>query len=428
MADSSPPYSHSPSAPALSYFLTDVLLNEVSKKLAALPIQSTPATPTPHSSMANNDVQMPQGGLGGQIVCSRVPWTHGIGWTAQEIRNNHTDEIVALMDANPDSMMVAVFLASCFLDRASGPAAVKELMISVNVIDAADIDVFPPTPKSVSSNTDIFPLGRPLTHPIAQCSDGLKAAVAANNGLFMGSFGGRPMAFYCLPVRPEPTYLVCVFTGISSLTPFVEIYNAFLARLCSDQAVLDIIAAHRSNVHGELTAQEILATLFDAAKISFITARRRVNHTTVNVPAVKILLPPPDLDPRFNEQLHRFIMDANFSFIVPLRGVATPWLGSNPAIPRLMQCNECYAMDHYRADCPIVNSNAYRTIFGLPLVDDNVPADAPTLAFVPTAPTPAQATAAFRGAGRGIHRGGGRGGNFRGRGRGAANHGFAPYP
>jgi hypothetical protein len=241
------------------------------------------------------------------------------------------------------------------------------------------------------------------------------------------------MTFYCMPVNPDPPFIVLVFTGIASLTPDTDIRDALLAKLTSDQTVLDMITTNHSNVPGDHTPAFILNTLFSIAQISTCTVRRRIPRgPTIPIPATRIIFPPFDRDPDVNENFHRHVLSTNFSFAVPLRGTGTPWLGPNPLAPKLIECTECHGSDHYKEDCPILNSDAYRNARGIAPVSANPVAAASSLSFTPAAPTPAHNSigGAFRGGGRGFIRGG-FGGYSRGRGRGgfgrANGHGYSPY-
>jgi hypothetical protein len=109
----------------------------------------------------------------------------------------------------------------------------------------------------------------------------------------------------------------------------------------------------------------------------------------------------------------------------------TPWLGPNLLAPKLIECTECHGSDHYREDCPILNSDAYRNARGIAPVITN-PVAASSLSFTPAVPAPAHNSVrgSFCGCGRGSTRGGfggyGRGHGCWGFGRGNS-HGYSPY-
>lgn len=185
-----------------------------------------------------------------------------------------------------------------------------------------------------------------------------------------------------------------------------------------------MINNNHSNVPGDHTPAFILAVLFSIVQISTCTVRRRIGRgITIPFPATRIILPPFDLDPAVNENFRRHVMSSNYSFVVPLRGTAKPWLGSNPSAPKLIECSDCHGSDHYKKDCPILKSAGYRTAHGLvPETTNNTVTVASSLSFTPSAPASPNnlAGGSFRGGGCGFTRGGfgSYGGSSRGRGRG----------
>ncbi|KAF7354381.1 hypothetical protein MVEN_01126900 [Mycena venus] len=377
------------------------------------------------------DVNMPQN-LEELIRGSKVYNPPAMGWTSTLIRKNHKDEVINYINQRHNTCVAAVILSSDFLERDSGPAAIKAILQSANVPDADAIDIFAATPKEVSANTNSYPLGMPWTNIISRCTAEFMGAVLSS--IFHGTFGNRVFSFYCIPVNPEAPFIVLTFVGIASLTPAEEICDALLASLTADPVVLGMLRNDHSNVPGDHEPDFVLKVLFGSAKVTVCTARRRVAHrSSIPVPAFCVILPPFSSSAEVNEDLRRHVMSADFSFEVPFRGTGTPWLGSF-AQPRLMGCTECHGINHYREDCPIVLSLAYRQARGITEDDDNTPVIESSLSFTPVSPaapinstnTPLRGGGGGRGftrGGRGWSRGRGRGGS----GRGNFGHGYSPY-
>ncbi|KAK6974060.1 hypothetical protein R3P38DRAFT_2584601 [Favolaschia claudopus] len=379
------------------------------------------------------DIPMPQG-HNAHFIGPILPPTIGLGWTKEQVRANHTQYNLDRMDAHPEATLVAVLLSNCFVDRSTGPDAIRHIL-------AADlVDVLSAVPRIIKADTNSFPLGKPWTHPITGCTDAFIADVAAKNGLFIGVYANHPVAFYCIPADPRAPHLVLTFNNLPRCTEAADVYHGLLTALTNDQTVLDIIASSHSNIPGNHTPQELLTIMFDAASILFFDVHRRINGQSYEVPAVRIILPPFDLDSNVNLRLHKHIMTASYFFDVPGRGLATAWLGTGGS--KLMECGKCRGTDHYEDACPITTSEKYRAIFGIPAdaPDDNDndnAATSSTLAFTPTPAAPPPQATSNRGGGRGNSRGtgGGRGGygstrgGGGGRGRGAyrGGHGYAPY-
>ncbi|KAK7026998.1 hypothetical protein R3P38DRAFT_3268054 [Favolaschia claudopus] len=318
--------------------------------------------------------------------------------------------------------------------------AIKEIFDTHHVPDSRDIDIIPPIPKVDQANPNRLPLVMPWAHIAKKCPAAFREYIQ-KNPIFHGRYLGTPISFYCLPAAPEAPPLVLVYSGISNNAPFVTIRDAFLATLKRDAQVCALVGACHGNIKDTEDAELILDVLLDSADFSFIKAHRRGHHRTpVTVTLVRIILPAFAASHQVNQQLVRHLMSPAFSFHVPMRGVGTPWLGPNPAFPKLMACKECYSSAHYLEDCPIVKSPEYRAAHGLSDEpgDDNG-SDAPSsLTISLDAPTPANGAGGNgfnnnRGPGNGGfshgNRGGGSygryGGNNRGNGNGRGGARFA---
>ncbi|KAF7335051.1 hypothetical protein MVEN_02255500 [Mycena venus] len=269
---------------------TDVILNAVSVKLSCLPpLNSAPSSPlpllnvrkrrsnstptsVPHAKLPRMvDVNMPQ---------SVLYITPATGWSGPLVRTNHRDDTVEYMRTHPHSCIAAVILASDFLNRDSSPVTIKSILQASGIVDSESIDPLCATPKIDTDTPGKLPLGTPWTHIITGCTTAFKA-----HGVFHGRYLDLPMSFYCIPIDPEPLFIVLVFTGIASLTPEAEIHNTLLAKLPTDQLILDMIQNNHSNMTGNHAPDFLLKILFSIAKSSACTVHHRVNRAlTIPIP------------------------------------------------------------------------------------------------------------------------------------------------
>ncbi|KAJ7634021.1 hypothetical protein B0H17DRAFT_1149771 [Mycena rosella] len=278
------------------------------------------------------------------------------GWTKALIRANHKVEIINLLTEQRSKCVAVVIVASDFLDRARGPGAIKATLIARKIPDTDKIDVYPPTP-SVPVPAGKRP-GMPWTNNVTDCSPAFKEAVMADP-VFHN-------VYQDLPVAPETPWIVATYDGLSDLTTPAEFKAAMLHKLRADPVVTQMVSDDHSNMPGEHSIQAIISTI-----LHFFNRP----HLHGSMPRRTLL-----------RRLQHHLMSPDFTVAVPKRGVATPWLGSNPLNPAVMSCSECHGVDHYQEDCPIVNSNGYRAVHGI--LDDAQTTDS---SLVPTslASTPA---------------------------------------
>ncbi|KAF8205236.1 hypothetical protein K438DRAFT_1757223 [Mycena galopus ATCC 62051] len=340
--------SYTPASPA-----TQEILNGVSLSLAQLPIRSTGPTPRPeferlqrlqpprkrdHVSAPSsppptkvlkittmpggqNDVDMPID-FDRFIIGPTSYKPPARGWTKAMIEANHTDEVIEVLDNNPDTCIAVVIISSDFRDRVYGPGAIKSTFVSRQLPDAGLVDIYPPTPKDVVNL---------WTHPFS---------TASTRALLLH--------FIVSPWSPKPPWIFAVYTGLTSLTSPAEFKLAAQARMLTDPKIVDLIKNDHGNIPG------------DEHQPPFILKD-----------AYRLLLPPISLNPETKKRLQELIMflssdsseDTSFTIRVPKRGIATPWDGGGGSEP--MECRECHGIDHYVEDCPIILSNAYRALHGL---------------------------------------------------------------
>ncbi|KAK7016141.1 hypothetical protein R3P38DRAFT_3569834 [Favolaschia claudopus] len=386
---------------------TSSVLDVVSHRLHQLPLSShslkrQPSTdgPEPRNKIAKmGDVNMLDN-LHKHLVSIASSTYSVLGWAAEHIKFNQTDEVVRYIEKNDADSVAVVILASDFHVRTEGPAAIKEIFDNHHlhhVPDSRDIDIIPPIPKVDQANPNRLPLVMPWAHIAKKCPAAFREYIQ-KNPIFHGRYLGTPISFYCVPAAPEAPPLVLVYSGISNNAPFVTIRDAFLATLKRDAQVCALVGACHGNIQDTDDAELIL----DGPSPHTCHRHPRPHHPA-SIRSV------PSSQPAARTPL----MSPAFSFHVPMRGVGTPWLGPNTAFPKLVACKECYSSAHYLEDCPIVKSPEYRAAHGLADEpgDDNSP-DAPSsLTISLDAPTPANGAG-----GNGFN-------NNRGRGNGGFSHG-----
>jgi hypothetical protein len=92
----------------------------------------------------------------------------------------------------------------------------------------------------------------------------------------------------------------------------------------------------------------------------------------------------------------------------------------------LLECVECLGIDHFKNDCPLINSAGYRAVHPSTDEDNNIPVIGTSLSSIGVTST-WTSVPAHRGGGhgtRGSYQRAFRGGSHGGRGRG---HSFGPY-
>ncbi|KAJ7182234.1 hypothetical protein C8R43DRAFT_966579, partial [Mycena crocata] len=334
-----------------------------------------------------------------------------------------------------ETTLAAVILASDFLDRGRSPGAIQAVLRARKFPDSDKIDVYPAIPKE-----EVPDMGRglsmPWTHAVVGCTPAFKAAVLAEPVLH-DVYEGTPISFYCVPANPKNPKIVAAYTGLSNLTTPAEFKQAMRTTLAADPVVIQMISEDHKNVSGDHDSNFVLKVIFHFTDVRTCTAKRRGTHGQYfDVTIYRITFPSFAKDAVISERLQNHIMSPSFTFGSALRGRAKPWLGPNPYKPTPMSCWDCHGVDHYRDDCPIINSSGYRDTRGI--VDRGETSSIPTsLNIAPTVPeandwTHVSYRGAYRARGRGGRdgsRGGGRG-NYRGAGRGYVggfSRGFDPY-
>ncbi|KAJ7078198.1 hypothetical protein C8R44DRAFT_754947 [Mycena epipterygia] len=322
-------------------------------------------------------------------------------WSEEAVKENHCDEIVQLINENPENFMAAVILASDFHDRESGPSAIKSILVENKLPDAEKIDVFPPTPKAPVASVRSMP----FTNIISDCTPAFKTAVLASS-VFHGLHQGTPYSFYIIDVKPETPWIIATFVGLSDLMSPDEFRNAALNHFLADPTIVQMITADHGNVPGDHNAAFIFRVILHFADVGTCTIRRRGGGPPIV--AHRILIPPFSLNADANRVFQNYLMSPTFTLNVPKRGVATSWRGSDPHNPTLMSCADCHGVDHYIQDCSIVNSPGYRAVHGMPEEDTSASSSVPTALTATHAPAPANdwTHVTYRGAGRGRARGG----------------------
>lgn len=136
--------------------------------------------------------------------------------------------------------------------------------------------------------------------------------------------------------------------------------------LFADTTVMQMVKDDHSNIPGERSPEFILRAAIQIAEVTTRSVRVRGGYgrSTTTI-AHCILIPPISKSSATCELLRKHIMAASFTFDVPKRGVAKPWLGSDPQNPASISCSDCHGVDHYSEECSIVNAPEYRAVRGI---------------------------------------------------------------
>ncbi|KAJ7652483.1 hypothetical protein DFH06DRAFT_1206215 [Mycena polygramma] len=399
----------------------------LSNQLASSSISNIPDSP----SITMADEQMEPIDYDSHLLAPHSDNTLVKGWSARLIAMNHRDEVVKVLEEQPDKCLAAVILTSDFHDRSSGPSAIKAVLMASQIPGAQDIDVFPPIPKE--EVPAIRGPSMPWTNIVFNCSDEFKAAVLGH-GAFYAAHNDVPISFYFLDVRPPSPRIYLTYTGLVDFATVINILDGLYAALLADADFCEMVRANHENIPNNDTPSFILGVALHFAHISTCTVRKRLGRFNYSPPitAHRISIPPISSDEAVNARLQARLMSPAFSFAVPLRGVAVPWLGPDPNFPQLMSCSECHSVDHYNDECPMTHCTAYRRAHNLPEPDTSSSSYVPNSLTLDTSGSntaPGWTTVRGSGRGRAFRSRGGGGRPFRGAGRGfgVGSAGYKPY-
>ncbi|KAJ7848368.1 hypothetical protein B0H14DRAFT_2583061 [Mycena olivaceomarginata] len=323
------------------------------------------------------------------------------GWIQRDIEKNHCTESLTEIRDHPDTTMLAVIITSDRTTREGGADAIFDALESRGWINSGDkTQVLTPTPADgPSANVAIHP----FTNVIAHCSPDMLAGLPST------------------PLGPNPAlpWFRMALIGLSKRTTIEEIKGAFLTRILTHARAVKLIEGKHDLIPGDDHDAEFILKV----ALFFTVINTCTIHPKQNSPAqiaFRIYMPPLTKDLDTNRALTDIIASRDFSFNVPGRGLATPWVGAS----KPMMCTECIGIDHCWEDCPILNSAGYRSAHNIADIDISGESDvATTLSLASAAasnPVNHNDTSGWQ-----VARGGYRGGNpYRGGGR---NHrgGFA---
>ncbi|KAJ6522624.1 hypothetical protein B0H10DRAFT_2249904 [Mycena sp. CBHHK59/15] len=331
------------------------------------------------------------------------------GWIQRDIENNHCPESLAQIRDHPNTTVLAVIITSDRTTREGGADAILDVLERRGWISAGDkTRVLTPTP-AVGSSTNVAI--HPFTNVIADCSPELM--VRMRNEPVQHT---RGFTFYSFGTTPALPWFRMALTGLQKRTTPAEIKEAFMARILNHAEAVGLIERSHDFIPGDYNAEFILKVAVHFTVINTCTVHPTQNSAPQT--AFRIYMPPLTKDLDKNRALTEHIASRDFSFNVPGRGLAQPWLG-NPNAPnaRPMVCTGCCGIDHYKQDCPILNSAGYRSAHDIVDVDMNAQSEvATTLSLVTTDPSSAAPTSSDTGGWQTV-RGGYRGNPYRGVGR-----------
>ncbi|KAJ6621967.1 hypothetical protein B0H10DRAFT_2187765 [Mycena sp. CBHHK59/15] len=246
----------------------------------------------------------------------------------------------------------------------------------------------------------------------------------------------RGFTFYSFGTTPALPWFRMALTGLQKRATPAKIKEAFMARILNHAEAVGLIERSHDFIPGDYNTEFILKVALHFTVINTCAVHPTQNSAPQTV--FRIYMPPLTKDLDKNRALMEHIASRDFSFNinVPGRGLAQPWLG-NPNTPnaRPMVCTGCCGIDHYKQDCPILNSAGYRSTHDIVDVDMNAQSEvATTLSLVTTDPSNAAPTSSdtggwqtvrgsyrgnpYRGVGRNYRGGYNRGGRYGGYGHG----------
>ncbi|KAJ6614479.1 hypothetical protein B0H10DRAFT_2221215 [Mycena sp. CBHHK59/15] len=237
--------------------------------------------------------------------------------------------------------VLAVIITSDRTTREGGADAMLDMLERRGWISAGDkTRVLTPTP-AVGSSTNVAI--HPFTNVIADCS-------------------------------PE----------LMKRTTPAKIKEAFMARILNHAEAVGLIERSHDFIPGDYNTEFILKVALHFTVINTCAVHPTQNSAPQTV--FRIYMPPLTKDLDKNRALMEHIASRDFSFNVPGRGLAQPWLG-NPNTPNARPM-----------DCPILNSAGYRSTHDIVDVDMNAQSEvATTLSLVTTDPSNAAPTSSDTG-------------------------------
>ncbi|KAF8199790.1 hypothetical protein K438DRAFT_1822535 [Mycena galopus ATCC 62051] len=266
----------------------------------------------------------------------------------------------------PMSTVAAVIVTRDRLsDRPSGADAIADVLEELKLVDKQDIVVIPPTPKVGDPNAPILPHTNILICNSSELrdkitTDPLKAVVHTTRKDRSDGF-----TFYLIPAFPDHTWYIGTFVGLSDRVTRLEFMSALFEKLMGDPTVIRMIQANHDRVPEARDIPFVVRVLFEYAdtKVCQVWMPGRQGRTPEHQNAVRLYMPTPSLNDAAMKEFKDHLISPGFSFVVDCHGCATPFRPVRGGCPRPIECSKCLGLDHYKADCPIVTSPEFRSVY-----------------------------------------------------------------
>ncbi|KAK6984387.1 hypothetical protein R3P38DRAFT_2806580 [Favolaschia claudopus] len=269
------------------------------------------------------------------------------GWTSDSILFNHLDENVNKVKAKPITSMAAVIITRDRpADRACGADALADAILNVGLSSKDDFTEGDPN-GPVLPHTNLIICDSPeIKDNIA--SDPTKAIVNTKR-----SGGDDGFSFYVLPAFPEHSWYIGTYIGVSERVTPHEFLSALFDKLIgTSRTGPPTLRLYPSSCGLSLTTPKsnpaVCSCLADVAPMP--NSRRGFASTC----------PPPSTDNKAIKAWKDHLTSPSFTFLIDNRGRAAPFKPQISDRFRGMECTECLGLDHYKDECPIVNSPAFR--------------------------------------------------------------------
>ncbi|KAF7354503.1 C2H2-type domain-containing protein [Mycena venus] len=151
------------------------------------------------------------------------------------------------------------------------------------------------------------------------------------------------------------------FVGLSDRLTRAEFISALFDKLVSDREVIKIIQEHHDRIPEAPDIPFAVRVMLEYAEVKacrvWMPTRRGPNSQRQN--AVRLYMPPPSFEDKIIKEWKDLLTSPSFTFLVDCRGRATPFKPTRVGRARPMECTECFGLDHYKDECPIVTSPDY---------------------------------------------------------------------
>ncbi|KAF7368183.1 hypothetical protein MVEN_00137400 [Mycena venus] len=339
-----------------------LILNRLAP-LAAKHLSPTMDITADHDTVDNNNPR----DLKDYLVGPKTNILPAHGWTNASALFNHLEENINKVTDKPMSSLAAVIIRRDRpADRAMAADAIADAIVAAGLAAQDEFTVIPSTPKDGDSAAPILPHTNLILCNSSQLKDKILAdpAKAIVHGRRKDESDG--FTFYLFPVFPEPSWYIGTFVGLSDRLTRAEFISALFEKLIADREVIKFIQEHHDRVPAAQDIPFVVRVLLEYADFKpcqvWMPARRGSSGQRQN--AVRLYMPPPSLQDDTIKAWKALLTSPSFTFVVDCRGRATPFKPEAARVgrPRPMECIKCLGLDHYKDDCPITTSPAFRAV------------------------------------------------------------------